>query len=61
MFIEEQIKLEDELRERAFLESIGPIGRILDNDNLFLMFIGLNMAAGFSIGFIFGIFKWVLV
>jgi hypothetical protein len=59
MFIDQQIKLEDELRERAFLESLGPIGRMLDNDKLFMLFMGANMATGFSIGFIFGIVHWM--
>jgi hypothetical protein len=59
MFIEQRIEIEDAQHERAFLESIGSIGRMLDNNAQYILVLGLLCAASASVGVIFGFIMWV--
>jgi hypothetical protein len=45
---------EDREREQRFLESIGPIGRLADNNLYFCLTMGILMLLGFNIGFLIG-------
>jgi hypothetical protein len=57
--MEQRIQIEDAQQERDFLESIGSIGRILDNNVQYILVLGLLCAASASVGVIFGFIMWV--
>lgn len=45
---------EDQEREAKFLASIGPIGRLFDNNLHFCVTMMILLLAGFNIGFLIG-------
>lgn len=55
MFLEQIIELEDAKAERDFLESIGPIGRIFDDHNSYILFMIIGGATVTSVGFLIGL------
>ena len=46
---------EDQEREAKFLASVGPVGRLVDNDLYFCVTIVILMLVGFNIGFFIGV------
>jgi hypothetical protein len=60
MFLEEIIAIEDAKAERDFLESIGPIGRIIDNWKTYVISLIVMGAAVFSFAFLIGVYTWVI-
>lgn len=51
-----EIEREDEQREQEFLDSLGPFGRLIDNDLyfmlVFVMVCGISATIGLLIGLI---------
>jgi hypothetical protein len=58
MFIEERIAIEDAKAERDFLESIGTIGRILDDHLMYGYALAGSCSLVFSIAFLVGRSMW---
>lgn len=55
MWLHQKIEIEDRERERKYLESIGPIGRIFDSHWQFVLLLCLVWPIGFGIGLVIGL------
>lgn len=51
MYIWERLELEEQQREAEYLESIGPVGRLVDNELYYCLAVVVLMLTGFLIGF----------
>jgi hypothetical protein len=58
MYLEQRLQIEDAERERKFLDSIGPIGRIADNDVKFCVIMLLLLPIAFGIGLLIAGLIW---
>ena len=54
MYLEQRLEIEDRERERKFLESLGPVGRLFENNLYFCIVFFILIFAGFNIGFLIG-------
>jgi hypothetical protein len=55
-YMHQIIAEQDSEQQRRYLESIGPLGRIIDGHLTFMLFLAFVCSAGFFIGFLIGSF-----